>query len=69
MSNWLQRVIKEQAELVEKMDVLKEFIAFGDFDKLPLIHRRLLEKQSAIMDKYFDCLQERIMLGVKEDGK
>jgi agmatinase len=59
MEDWQNRVIKERAELNEKLAAIVAFISSGDprFDVLPEEDKGLLRRQRDAMRKYSDILE------------
>jgi len=55
-----ERVVKEQADLNEKINKLNAFIGGDIFNGLPEEDRALLEEQSRWMSAYSGVLRERI---------
>lgn len=58
----LQKMIKEQDELNNKINKYVDFINEKKFDDLNMKQKHLLKKQLNIMQEYFDVLDERINL-------
>lgn len=59
---FLQRMIGEFAQLVEKREKLKTFIEANHFKNLPIRKQRLLEQQLVYMEGYLAVLGSRIEL-------
>lgn len=55
-----ERVVKEQAELQEKLNKLQTFLVGDLFKTLPTEEQERLQKQSQYMALYSDVLIERI---------
>lgn len=60
--NFIVRIIVEYNELLEKLNKIKAFIGSSKFKELTGLHRRLLEEQYDIMEKYVFVLRTRIEL-------
>ena len=57
---WLERVIKEKAELDKKILALITFTGTEQFNELLYVQRERLITQREIMLQYSDILRERI---------
>lgn len=57
---FIDRLNIEYNELFERKIKLLDFMTTKDFEKLPVIHKMMLERQKVIMDIYFEILQSRI---------
>lgn len=55
-----ERVVKERAELDEKISKLSKFIGTDTFQALPLSEQTLLREQRDVMNRYSSILGERI---------
>ena len=60
MSDFKTRLQAEQSELQEKLDKLKGFIGTENFLSISREQQALLNIQSASMETYSKCLEERI---------
>jgi len=60
MKPYQERVVKERAELDEKLEKLNAFGTSDFFSSLPLDEQQRLIRQSKIMDQYSVVLGERI---------
>ena len=56
------RLVKETRELVEKYEKLQDFMRTTVFYKLPRRKKKLMYKQSRIMNEYIEVLGERLEL-------
>jgi hypothetical protein len=55
-----ERVVAEEAQLVERLDKLEAFLHDDRFVKLADEDKELLERQVRLMREYADILKERI---------
>lgn len=58
----IARVIREKAELEERLGKLLAFFQSPKFNELPAIDRSLLRSQARCMDGYAAILKERLAL-------
>jgi len=61
MSDFKQRLEAEKAELSEKLEKLRGFIASENFTKIDPVQMTLLNIQVKAMETYSQCLLERIV--------
>ena len=61
MSSFKERLIKEKAQLSEKLEKLREFISSESFQKIEADQMTLLNIQVKAMETYSQCLLERIV--------
>jgi hypothetical protein len=61
MSTFKERLQVEKAELSEKLEKLREFIASENFAKIDPVQMTLLNIQVKAMETYSQCLLERII--------
>ena len=61
MGYFKTRLTEEKAELSEKMEKLRAFIASEDFTKIDNVQMTLLNIQIKAMETYSQCLLERIV--------
>lgn len=67
MSTFKERLTAEKAELSEKLEKLRAFIASEKFKEIDPVQMTLLNIQVKAMETYSQCLLERIVrLGVEE---
>jgi len=67
MSTFKERLTAEKAELSEKMEKLRAFIASEKFKEIDPVQMTLLNIQVKAMETYSQCLLERIVrLDVEE---
>lgn len=62
-----RRVVDELNELRLKLEKLNQFVETKTFDNLPFDEQKRLLKQSSLMSKYVDVLQDRIVHFELED--
>ena len=61
MSDYLQRLEEEKAELSKRLEKLRAFIASENFAKIDAVQMTLLNIQVKAMETYSQCLLERIV--------
>lgn len=67
MSTFKERLTAEKAELSEKLEKLRAFIASEKFKEIDPVQMTLLNIQMKAMETYSQCLLERIVrLDVEE---
>jgi hypothetical protein len=65
LAPYQMRVMNEVEELRVKMDKLRQFVQSSKFDQLPIDEQKRLLRQSLLMSKYADVLDDRIAHFVK----
>lgn len=60
MSTFKERLIEEKAQLSEKLEKLRDFIASEKFQEIDSVQMTLLNIQVKAMETYSQCLLERI---------
>lgn len=66
MEDWKERLIKEQAELKERLAKLTDFINSEKFYELSENNRQLLKNQKIAMELYLNVLNMRLFEDVDE---
>lgn len=61
MSDFKERLTTEKAELSDKLDKLRDFIANENFTKIDPVQMTLLNIRVKAMETYSKCLLERIV--------
>lgn len=61
MSDFRTRLETEKAELSEKLEKLRDFIASEKFQEIDAVQMTLLNIQVKAMETYSQCLLERIV--------
>ena len=61
MSDFKERLTDEKAELSDKLEKLRAFIASENFTKIDPVQMTLLNIQVKAMETYSQCLLERIV--------
>jgi hypothetical protein len=57
---YVQRVVEEHAQLVERISKLDSFMGMLDFERVSIRQQFLMQKQIAAMQEYAWILNERI---------
>ena len=65
----VERVIREKADLDEKLEKLNKFIGDPAFKAIHLDHQSLLRLQASYMQKYSEVLKHRLALFAVEHTK
>lgn len=65
-NNFVERLKTEQADLIEKINKLKNFLSTDVFKNLTVDNRELLIIQLEIMEAYSRVLSRRIQINDKE---
>ena len=61
METFLEKLKQEKAELSERLEKLRNFIASDEFEKIDPVQMTLLNIQVKAMETYSQCLLERIV--------
>lgn len=69
VSSFLDRLLIEERELVDKVAKLETFMKSDGYSKLPLHHKYLLNKQNEVMKEYLNILSARISILYEENDR